>query len=464
MYDYTLVVTSYGRHSLLRETLESFSKCADIAPINTIIIEDGQTTKPDWLDYIKGLGNVNWINNFQRRGQTFSIDKAYNLVQTPFIFHCENDWKFYRTGFIKESFDILDKHSNISMVSIRGKSEHATEIVPEFDFPIRIKWNGWEGISFNCGARRLSDYKRIGSYGQHVGYTLDCKEHGISLLYANLGYRMASIEAACVHIGDNDKSDWASVNTIPKVLVAFQVCHKYHVGNLPHENYDKHNHYDPNDQIQACRDTWANDLAKFGVDYKFFYGNGTRQPEADEVFLDVPDDYRSLSKKIRAICKWALENGYEYMFKCDDDTFVWSDRLLDSDFYGKDCVGYDWGGFVGGFACWLSKKAMEAIANAPDTTEPADDVWVGKVLGNLGVKITHDTRYHPNSENKFVKIENIPLEHPYIAIHACDADTIRELYERKVLFGYINTNNTGFVEIDKSFEDELDDIMGGLEI
>lgn len=468
MIEYTLVVTSCERHDLLKRTLESFAEFADIEPTNTIIVEDSPLGKPEWLDYLKGLGNINWVSNYQRRGQTWSIDKAYGLVQTPFIFHCEDDWEFFRKGFIMESFRILDMCSEISMVGIRGSSEHPEEMHP-MGFKIRQKdWNGWGGISWNPGLRRTSDYNRIGKFGNHVPYNLKCQEHGISLLYRKLGYYMASLPAACKHIGAEHKV-WDKPVKNAKILVAFQVCHKYQVGNLAHENFDKHKNSFAFDQIKACRETWAKDVTAHGINYRFFYGNSSIQAaptHPDETFLDVPDDYRNLPKKLKAICKWALDHGYEYIFKCDDDTYVWVDRLLDSDFIGHDCVGYDWGGFVGGFACWLSKKAMEAIVNAPDTTEPADDVWVGTVLKNAGISITHNARYHPNNENKFIKLENVPLAHSFIAIHACDADTIRSLYERKFMYSDDPiSDKTGFATTaEKSFDDELNDIMGGLKL
>ena len=42
-----------------------------------------------------------------------------------------------------------------------------------------------------------------------------------------------------------------------------------------------------------------------------------------------PDDYASLPQKTRGFCRWALANAeFEYLFKCDDDTYICLDRLL----------------------------------------------------------------------------------------------------------------------------------------
>jgi hypothetical protein len=45
-----------------------------------------------------------------------SIDRAYADVTTPFIFHCEDDWRFFRSGFIEESLLLLEHFADISTV------------------------------------------------------------------------------------------------------------------------------------------------------------------------------------------------------------------------------------------------------------------------------------------------------------------------------------------------------------
>jgi len=472
--NYTLVVTSCERPELLKQTLLSFAMYADIEPIDTVVIEDGNSDAPAWFENIQGLGKLRWLKNGVRRGQTYSIDRVYSEVKTEYLFHSEEDWLYTRTGFIKESLDILAKYSDISMVGIRGKSEHPEFFDAERGFNIRQKdWNGWGGISWNPGLRRLEDYNRIGKFGNHVDYDLTCHEHKISTIYRSLGFFMASLPVACKHIGADHKV-WSRAVVLPKILVTIPACHQYYVGNLAHENYDKHQNTFVGDQILACRETWLKDSK---LDYKFFYGQGAdREPGEDEVFLDVPDDYRSLTKKLKATCKWALDHGYEYIFKCDDDTYVWADRLRTSGFEHHDYVGYDWACnssnkhhcFAGGFACWFSAKAAKVIADALDTTEPADDVWAGHMLRDAGIKLVHDARYHPNNANKFINIEDVPLQHAYIALHACDSETIRQLHERAWMLSDSPVSNaTGFTEADrqsKTFEQELADLMGGLQV
>src|SRR5208282_5975493 len=113
---------------------------------------------------------------------------------------------------------------------------------------------------------------------------------------------------------------------------------------------------------QAVRDTWLQDIAKFPeAEYKFFIGDGTPVPsdvdslirasevkgfsdnnrgidyskkteecEAianeplgelrdDEILLSVPDDYRYLAVKVQATFRWAYDNGFDFVYKCDVD-------------------------------------------------------------------------------------------------------------------------------------------------
>lgn len=85
----------------------------------------------------------------------------------------------------------------------------------------------------------------------------------------------------------------------------------------------------------AVRNTWFNEWReRFAgeIDLKFFYGSGEQNGYFDgenSVVLDAPDDYYNLGFKTRAFVRWALERGYDYVCKIDDDTYVFLDRLLE---------------------------------------------------------------------------------------------------------------------------------------
>jgi len=141
----------------------------------------------------------NWLSHLRRCGQIYSIDKAYNQVTTPFIFHAEDDWSFHRAPFIQPSFELLEAHPKIWTVSLYSMScfGHPLVKVPEYPFQIQEPdWRkeGWGGMNFNPGLRRMKDYQEFGgSYGARVGYvTTGCTaEQTLSHLHLQAGFASA---------------------------------------------------------------------------------------------------------------------------------------------------------------------------------------------------------------------------------------------------------------------------------
>jgi len=89
---------------------------------------------------------------------------------------------------------------------------------------------------------------------------------------------------------------------------------------------------------EAVRQTWLSDKPP-DVAYKFFLGNVALQYEEirreneqhyDMVFLDVEDDYNSLSSKVRDAISWASSSyHFSFLLKTDDDTFVRIPQLVE---------------------------------------------------------------------------------------------------------------------------------------
>ncbi len=165
-----------------------------------------------------------------------------------------------------------------------------------------------------------------------------------------------------------------------KMLVAVVTCHKFR------------------DKANAQRKTCFANVPE-NVDVVFFLGKGKQEPLKDEVHLDVDDGYAALPLKVKAICKYALENGYEYLCKMDDDTYIRLERLMASGFEGKDYVGRLRGpsGFFpycynSGFTYILSRKAMKILVDN-EPVDTAEDRSVGNVLGAAGIAATPDYRF-----------------------------------------------------------------------
>ncbi len=368
---------------------------------------------PQWMRenihyYSSNIGTVRWIQNECRRGQIYSIDRAYSQVKTDYIFHCEDDWEFQLGGsWLVESKQILDKYPMIHQVSLRGDCgwHQLIDQSPYEGVKIAMPyWHGcWGGISFNPGLRRLSDYKKIGSYGLHISYSKGGLEHEkeLSKMFLISGYRIADFNRLIVtHTGGSCSRANEPLGPLPKILIAIPVCHKFDYTKWESSDsptFDKAKAYNgeaygtdihisgPNDRIGVLRSTWLKDVERFKehVDYKLFYGTPhNRQPKEDEVFLDCPDDYAHLPHKTINICKYAQQNGYDMLFKCDDDTGVYVDRIIHEALSGYwDYAGYLNGRVAtGGTGYWLSKRAINIVADNATPSHWAEDVTVSKIL------------------------------------------------------------------------------------
>ncbi|MEM9988533.1 MAG: glycosyl transferase family 2 [Pseudomonadota bacterium] len=206
----TLVITSCGRFDLLKATVDSLFAHTDRSFAKTIVTEDsGHEGVHDALTAVEGPLEV--IINRPQLGQIKSIDLAYGKVETPYIFHCEDDWIFHRTGFMEESLTLLKAFPELSMISLRARLElnplvhPAPEEVYESISFFRLDPGlhpEYFGHGFNPGLRRLADYRKVGPYTP-IGQEMD-----ISYAFKKAGFHMANLEIPVVsHMGDDRHVD-----------------------------------------------------------------------------------------------------------------------------------------------------------------------------------------------------------------------------------------------------------------
>jgi hypothetical protein len=217
-----------------------------------------------------------------------------------------------------------------------------------------------------------------------------------------------------------------------KRLIAVVTCHQYAYPKND-EGAAHHSRVDL-ERSSAIRRTWYNDWLKYQdrIDLKFVYGRGAdRCPEADEVFLDCGDDYYSLPEKVQKTFEWCLANGYEQILKCDDDVFVYVDRLV-SDFGNDDYRGFEveaaTGKYASGTAYWISRRAMETVVNTKlNSEEWAEDKAVGAALHKNGIVLVNDCHFQcchcPGCESRY------PIS-KRITSHTVDPRKMVELYAR----------------------------------
>jgi predicted O-methyltransferase YrrM len=189
--------------------------------------------------------------------------------------------------------------------------------------------------------------------------------------------------------------------------------------------------------------------------YVFVYGDAKSQvgipdraPLTDELFFPVNDTKPYMVLKNKALFEWALEHGYDFVFRMAHDTVVYPERIIKNfallskhDYAGTMC-GY---GAInatsdiftlryldymhGGVGVWLSERAMRMLIadewkgpySSPLSKKieitPAqwfdgswdiywDDMWMGEVLkGNLNY---NDPKRNNMYENYLVHVLDDP--------------------------------------------------------
>jgi len=191
MSDITLVVTSCGRWDLLSHTLRTLAHHADVPFHATIITEDsGLPLDLGALPAADVFGPITVLDGTPNVGQIASIDRAYALVTTPYVFHCEDDWEFYRSGFLRESLDVLDADRTVINHWLRERND--TNGHPIDGDRVRPGHNHqWYGFTFNPTLKRMADYLAIRTYGSI--HRWDRRDPGraesmIGRLYNKMGY------------------------------------------------------------------------------------------------------------------------------------------------------------------------------------------------------------------------------------------------------------------------------------
>lgn len=158
-----------------------------------------------------------------------------------------------------------------------------------------------------------------------------------------------------------------------KTLIAVTSCHSYR------------------DRADAVRATWGQEAAAAGFDIRYFLGAGV-QKRHDEITLPCPDGYHYLSQKTQLIRRWALEHGYDYLWKIDDDTYVRPERLAKVE--QRDYIGRlrgPSGNFISpycsGFCYGLSRKSLELLAPIEwaANDDSSEDRWTGNKLLAHGI-------------------------------------------------------------------------------
>lgn len=99
----------------------------------------------------------------------------YASVETPFIFHCEDDWLFDPVAFIPGCFEVLLSDKNASQVTVRdAECQKVSGILPEqvtcsagdqkYEKSRNLRIKDWGHYSFNPSLLRKDLWSEIGPF------------------------------------------------------------------------------------------------------------------------------------------------------------------------------------------------------------------------------------------------------------------------------------------------------------
>lgn len=204
----TFVLTSCGRFDLLELTLASFFETNTYPIHRYIIVEDsGDANVLALRERFPDIPLEIHINQ-PPLGQMRSIDKAYAMVDTEYVFHCEDDWLFTKPGVVEQSLALLEAFPNVSMVLPRSPKEvgFMASLPVETVSGVRYRpidprvHHHWGGLSLNPGLRRMSHYRLAPSFAK-LG-----SESAASAAYKRMGLRMVMLEDGGVVDNGHGKS------------------------------------------------------------------------------------------------------------------------------------------------------------------------------------------------------------------------------------------------------------------
>lgn len=228
----TFTITSCKRLDLFEKTINSFiAACTDLDKIDSWFCVDDNSSEED-RERMKSLYPffTFYFKTREEKGHPRSMNIIRKNVKTPYIFHVEDDWKFFvKKNFISDALEIMGQNSNIKQVlvnknyaeietdvDISGGQYHITQtglryFIHEFvnTDEKRHKWekkhnnfnrhcNYWPHFSFRPSIIQFSVLKELGEFNESISHF----EMEYSYRYANKGYISAFFEGInSIHIG-----------------------------------------------------------------------------------------------------------------------------------------------------------------------------------------------------------------------------------------------------------------------
>ena len=224
----TFTMTSCKRYDLFEQTINSFINCCtDLHKIDHFLCVDDNSSEEDRQKMKKKFPFIEfYFKTVEEKGHPQSMNIIKKKVQTPYILHVEDDWKFFsKRPYITECFDVLHSNPTIGQCLINknyGETESDIDIlggVPNttakglryliHDFcpdpqEFARKYGGakqcgyWQHFSLRPSLLRVSVLNQLGDFNETISHF----ERDYCHRYITAGYVSAFLENIyCIHIG-----------------------------------------------------------------------------------------------------------------------------------------------------------------------------------------------------------------------------------------------------------------------
>ncbi len=220
--DITVAIPSCNRPRLLRATLDGLIPHVRRHSLRVMVgenvaVSDAIRAAVDDVAARCPAGSVELVDLSDsiteaspKRRMLEAVDRLYDRIDSPFVFHLEDDWWLSEEDFLSPSRAILESHPEVTIVRLTGtevrpfpdRSRMFVARVGDVEFPFCYSSYGGGGgkfgaFTFNPGLRRTSDRTRyFGSYSRFSG------ERAISELAQTLGHREAILDRVYAkHLG-----------------------------------------------------------------------------------------------------------------------------------------------------------------------------------------------------------------------------------------------------------------------
>lgn len=226
----TFTVTSCKRYDLFEKTINSFLNCCtDLERIDQWLCVDDNSSEEDRKKMKENYPFFKfYFKTVSEKGHPRSMNIIRDIVNTPYIFHIEDDWKFFcKRDYITDCLEVISQdlkigqcllnknYTEIETVKVVGGifkvtdkgrryyiHEHSrtSEDIDNFN----KKYGGmgncsyWPYFSFRPSLFRSEILKSLGEFNEVIGHF----EMDYSYKYRDNGYISAFFESIyCVHIG-----------------------------------------------------------------------------------------------------------------------------------------------------------------------------------------------------------------------------------------------------------------------